>query len=81
MMITITLVIVMMLIICISSTFSLKVHLKSHHNEGKGGKYLEKENVFFAEEKNNGKGGSFARGWSMQIIIFKRSVLLDDYLQ
>ena len=30
--------------------------------EGKGGKYLEKENKFFGEEKNNekGKGGSFA---------------------
>ena len=32
MIIIITLVIVMMSIICISSTFSLKVHLKSHHN-------------------------------------------------
>ena len=54
---------------------------KKVNGEGKGGKYLEKENVFFAEEKNNGKGGSFTRGWSMQMIIFKRSVLLDDYLQ
>ena len=54
---------------------------KKVNGEGKGGKCLEKENVFFAEEKNNGKGESFTRGWSMQMIIFKRSVLLDDYLQ
>ena len=54
---------------------------KKVNGEGKGGKYLEKENVFFAGKKNSGKGGSFARGWSMQMIIFKRSVLLDDCLQ
>ena len=35
---------------------------KNVTGEGKGGKYLEKERVCFAEEKNNGKGGSFTRG-------------------
>ena len=49
----------------------------------KGGKYLEKENIFFAEEKSNGeeKGGSFARGWSIQMIVCKRPFHPDDHLQ
>ena len=53
------------------------------NNRGKGGKYLEKENMFFTEEKNNreGKGGSFARGWSIQMIICKRPVHPNDHLQ
>ena len=31
------------------------------NGQGKGGKYLEKENIFFAEEKKNrkGKGGKY----------------------
>ena len=38
---------------------------------------------FFAEEKNNreGKGGSFARGRSIQMIICKRLVDPYDHLQ
>jgi len=38
---------------------------------------------FFAKEKNNGegKGGSFARGQSIQMIICKRPVDRDDHLQ
>ena len=63
------------------------------NNRGKGGKYLEKENMYFAEEKNNGggKGGTFAKGWSIRIIICKRladpdiickrTVDLNDHLQ
>ena len=62
-------------------------------SRGKGGKYLEKENMYFAEEKNNGggKGGTFAKGWSIRIIICKRlvdpdiickrTVDLNDHLQ
>ena len=53
------------------------------NSRGKGGKYLEKENIFFAEEKNNGeeKGGSFARDWSIQMIVFKRPFHPDENLQ
>ena len=53
------------------------------NSRGKGGKYLEKENMLFAEEKNNGegKGGSFARGQSTWVIICKRLVHPDDHLQ
>ena len=51
------------------------------NGKGKGGKYLEKKNVFFAEEKNNPKGReSFARGRSIWMIICKRPVFLDDHL-
>ena len=34
---------------------------EKNNGEGKGGKYLEKENIFFAEEKKNreGKGGKY----------------------
>ena len=43
----------------------------------------KKENVFFAEEKNNGegKGGSFARSRSIRIIISKRLVDPDDHFK
>ena len=43
----------------------------------------KKENVFFAEEKNNGegKGGSFARSWSIRIFISKRPVDPDDHFK
>ena len=53
------------------------------NSKGKGRKYLEKENVFFAEEKNNreGKAGSFARGWSIWMIICRGAVHPDDHLQ
>ena len=50
---------------------------------GKRGKCLEKKNMFFfAEENNNGegKGGSFARGQSIQMIICKGPVYPDDHL-
>ena len=52
-------------------------------SRGKGRKHLEKQNMLFAEEKNNweGKGGSFTRGQSIRMIFCKRLVHLDDHLQ
>ena len=49
----------------------------------RGGKYLEKESTFFVERKNNveGKGGSFARGRSIPMIICNGQVDPEDYLQ
>ena len=43
----------------------------------------EEKYVFFAEENNNGegKGGSFARGRSIRMIICKRPVNPDGHLQ
>ena len=51
------------------------------NKRGKGGKYLEKEGMFFVQKNNReGKGGSFARGRSIQMIICKRLVDPDDHL-
>ena len=55
--------------------------------ENENARKEKRENIwkrnFFAEMKKReeGKGGSFASGWSIRIIICKRTVYLDNHLQ
>ena len=52
-------------------------------NRGKGGNNWRGKICFFSEEMNNRerKEGSFARGWSIQMIICNRLFNPDDHLQ
>ena len=51
----------LLLLLLLSSNWARKVDelmvdMGQNKGEGKGGKYLEKGNIFFAEEKKNGEG-------------------------